>query len=273
MKLPFINVFGCGWFGFALAKFLVSNGYSVKGSTTTEAKLALLADNEIDAYLLKLEPKPIGDYHKFFSQSEILIIAIPPGPDTENYAAKISGLINFINRYRIKQVIFISSTSVYRNANTEADDYTVPQPETDSGRALLEAENMLLEDGSFTLTVLRFAGLVGPGRHPGRFFAGKKNIPNGKSPVNLLHLDDCIQVVYEIIKQHKFGGIYNVCSPDHPEKQQFYYEAATVRNLEAPQFTDELNSWKKINGSRIARLLDISYQTHDLLSWLKTSAD
>ena len=37
-----VSVLGCGWYGLALAKKLISLGYDVKGSTTSEAKLDTL---------------------------------------------------------------------------------------------------------------------------------------------------------------------------------------------------------------------------------------
>ncbi|HAP82964.1 MAG TPA: NAD(P)-dependent oxidoreductase, partial [Enterobacteriaceae bacterium] len=36
--------------------------------------------------------------------------------------------------------------------------------------------------------------LVGPGRHPGRFFAGKSG-PNGNHGVNLVHLEDVVGAI------------------------------------------------------------------------------
>ena len=37
-----IAILGCGWLGLPLAKSLLSKGYKVKGSTTSESKLEIL---------------------------------------------------------------------------------------------------------------------------------------------------------------------------------------------------------------------------------------
>ena len=42
MQKETITILGCGWLGLPLAQTLVKEGYSVKGSTTTEDKLEVL---------------------------------------------------------------------------------------------------------------------------------------------------------------------------------------------------------------------------------------
>ena len=54
------------------------------------------------------------------------------------------------------------------------------------------------------MDILRLAGLVGPGRHPGRFFAGK-SAPDGQHGVNLVHLEDVIGAI-ELLLQAPKGG-------------------------------------------------------------------
>ena len=99
---------------------------------------------------------------------------------------------------------FISSTSVYGDVCGMVDEDTLPSPETLSGEILVLAEKLFTSSNSFQTTVIRFGGLVGPGRDPGRFFAGKENISNGLAPVNLIHLDDCIGIGKEIIRKNFF---------------------------------------------------------------------
>ena len=55
----------------------------------------------------------------------------------------------------------------------------------------------------FNTTVIRFGGLIGYDRMPGKFLTGKKDLPNGDAPVNLIHRDDCVQIIYQIIKNEK----------------------------------------------------------------------
>ena len=99
-----------------LAKQLLQNGYSVKGSTTTESKLELLQKEGISPFLISLKANETQlEIDAFLENSEILIINIPPklrGNSGENFVAKIQLLIPFIEKTKVKKVLFVSSTSV-----------------------------------------------------------------------------------------------------------------------------------------------------------------
>ena len=130
----------------------------------------------------------------------------------------------------------------------EVNENTDPQPDSDSGKAIRSAELLLKNTTGFDTTILRFGGLIGPGRDPGRFFAGKSDIPNGDAPVNLIHLQDCIGITMQIIEHHTYGDIFNACSADHPDRASFYTAAALRSGLEKPAFIKELLSWKIVNS-------------------------
>ena len=73
-----ISILGCGWLGFPLAKALIENGFSVKGSTTSTDKLTALENAGITPFLIEIGEKRInGDVDQFLDQSQILIINIP----------------------------------------------------------------------------------------------------------------------------------------------------------------------------------------------------
>ena len=68
-----VSVLGCGWLGKPLSISLLDEGYSVKGSTTSEEKLELLEMNNITPYIVN-----ISEFEEFdsFLNSDILIISI-----------------------------------------------------------------------------------------------------------------------------------------------------------------------------------------------------
>ena len=109
-----VSILGCGWLGFPLAKKLIEIGFEVKGSTTSENKLAVLKSNKIAPYLLELtENKISACISDFLNDSDILIIDIPPGlrkiseaTSEKTFVAKIKSLISFIENATIKKVIF-----------------------------------------------------------------------------------------------------------------------------------------------------------------------
>ena len=116
-----ISILGCGWLGLPLAKVLVKNGFSVKGSTTTQDKIDVLKQSGIEPFLFALNPENIqGNAISFLEHSEVLIINIPPklrGNSKEDFVGKMKTLIPFIEKSSVEKVLFVSSTSVYADEN------------------------------------------------------------------------------------------------------------------------------------------------------------
>lgn len=265
-----VSILGCGWYGLALAKTLVARGAQVKGSTTSANKLETLDEAGIKAFLIDLSAADLRYTSDFFT-CDVLVIAIPPKSRTDQgaeYVPRLQRVINAINENRIPKVILISSTGVYANLNKEVNELTDPQPDTLSGRILHEAEELFRQETKFATTILRFGGLIGPGREPGRFFAGKMFIPNGLAPVNLIELNDCTAITEAVIERNAFGYTFNACSPHHPAKYEFYTKAALKAGLERPGFVTELNDWKIVNSINVDSLLAYQYKINNWYSWL-----
>jgi nucleoside-diphosphate-sugar epimerase len=250
-----ISILGCGWYGLAVAEELIKIGYKVKGTTTRVEKLEELQTLGIEASIACFEADQ-ESYDSEFFDCDLLIISIPPKRSSgaaSIYAEKIARINNVAVQKKVPRVLFISSTGVYGDYNTEVDESVLPNPQSDSGKAILEAEN-LTRESSYSATILRFGGLFG--RDPARFFAGKKNIPNGRAPVNLIHLQDCIGLTRAIIEKDAFGFIFNACSINHPAKMDFYTRAAIKSNVEVPGFVDELREWKIVNSMQVKQILN-----------------
>ncbi len=252
-----VSILGCGWYGLALAKALISDGIHVKGSTTSAEKMETLKTDGIDPYLLNFGTNE-EVYSPAFFDCDMLFIAIPPKARSGEGALffyKIRSIIDCIKLNKVPNVLFISSTGVYADLNTEVNELTDPQPNTEAGKVLFTAEELFRAETDFKTTIVRFAGLIGPGRNPGRFFSGKTNIPNGNAPVNLIHLDDCIGLSKAILTKQAFGYLFNGCSPKHPKRSEFYSKAAIESGLEMPQFIDELQEWKIVRSVNVEEFL------------------
>jgi nucleoside-diphosphate-sugar epimerase len=264
-----VSILGCGWYGFALAKALVADGITVKGSTTSQGKLAILKSEGIAPFLLDIS----GNSPVFpgFFDSDILVIAIPPKTrlgQGADYVPKLERVIDALHASPVKNVILISSTGVYADLNCEVTEQTPPKPNTLAGKVLLEAEQLFRQQNAFKTTIIRFGGLVGPDRDPGRFFAGKKDVPNGLAPINLIHLNDCIGITKAVIEQGAFGHTINAVAPHHPAKMAFYMQAATKSGLELPEFLPELKEWKIVNSVMVGREFNYQYEIADWYDWL-----
>lgn len=260
-----ISILGCGWLGFPLAKSLLEKGFSVKGSTTSLEKISLLEQNGILTFKIFLDENEIhGDIESFLENSEILIIDIPPklrGNSKENFVAKIQNLIPFIENTKVEKVMFVSSTSVYADDNLSVDETTKPQPDTESGKQLLETEMILQNNKNFKTTIIRFGGLIGKNRHPIRFLTGKQNLENPEAPINLIHQTDCIGILESIIDKDCFGEIFNAVAPFHPSRKDYYTQKATEFELAIPEFdTGKPSIGKTINSIKVESLLNYIFQ-------------
>lgn len=264
-----ISILGCGWLGFPLAKALLSKGFLVKGSTTSTEKLAVLKNAGIEPFLITLsENKTSGNLTDFLDNSKILIIDVPPklrGSDTENFVSKIRNVLPFIEKSAVQNVLFISSTSVYSDDDAMITEETIPKPVTEGGKQLLETEQLLQNNSHFKTTVLRFGGLIGKDRHPVKFLAGRENLDNPDAPVNLIHQDDCIGIILQIIEMNSWNETFNAAAPSHPSRNLYYTQKAKDMNLALPKFNFSGNSSGKIIlSARIEKVLKYTFTKPNL---------
>ncbi|MBC6112980.1 NAD(P)-binding domain-containing protein [Pedobacter fastidiosus] len=256
-----VSILGCGWFGLALAKKLIELNYSVKGSTTTPEKLQVLREQNIEPYLISFTAEEIVAEKDFFN-ADVLFICIPPkrnSAELKDYPNKINSIIK-ASKGTIENIILISSTSVYADENNNVNENSDTNPDTDSGRVVLEAENIFKNLHPDNYTIIRFAGLIGPDRNPGRFFAGKTDVPNGLASVNLIHQIDAVGIACEILNKQAFGRIYNGCAPNHPIKQDFYTKTAKASGLVEPQFISEKKDWKVVESVNVPKFLGYEFE-------------
>lgn len=244
--IDIIGILGCGWLGLPLAKDLLKSGYTVKGTTTSTVKLRTLKKEGIEGFIIKLNEDEIeGNIQGFLSNINTLIINIPPGlrkPNADNYVSKIELLLTEIQNTTVKNIVFISSTSVYGNIDGEITEATKPQPTTESGKQLVTCEELFQEDTKLNTSIIRFGGLIGADRHPVHHLAGKTELQNGDQLVNLIHIDDCIHMIKTIVEKEYWNMIFNGVYPLHPTKKEYYTSEALKRNLLPPQFSKSSNT-------------------------------
>jgi nucleoside-diphosphate-sugar epimerase len=209
MKIK-INILGLGWYGEPLATELLKKGYEVYGTTRTEEKRNLLLSKGIKASTLSFPEKAE------VKESQIVVLNIPPFEDElawfKSWTWDPSAWI-----------IFISSTSVY------------PRPESRSGE-LLKAQEDWVESSFQNWTILRFGGLIGGSRHPGKYLSGRHNLANRNWPVNLIHLDDTVGATIAVIEKNIKHKIIHVVSGEHPTRETYYTDYCRKHGLPVPQF-------------------------------------
>lgn len=238
-----IGIIGLGWLGFPLAKQLAKQGYSVKGTTTSEDKLASL-NNEIKAvFLLKLEKGTcVGNIDVFFKGLSTLIITIPPKYKTASfdfYLAHIELLLENAKKNGVSKVIFTSSTGVFEDTSTftNYDEVSVKFAYNKKATVLINAEELVKAYRGFFLTsVVRLGGLVGPGRQPARFLSGKE-LKNPNAPVNLIHMDDAIEILVKLIQHDKIALQYHAVYPLNETRKAYYSQKTKALSLPEPIYS------------------------------------
>lgn len=200
-----ISILGLGWFGSPLAEELKLSGHTVEGSSTTPEKVESFKAKGINAFTLKYPetPKKID--------ADILVLNIPPFDEE----------LEWFKSWEISPqtwIIFISSTSI----------------ESKSNHILLKQEEWIRTHPHWT--ILRFGGLFGNERHPGKYLSGKKNLAGRLWPVNMLHLSDAIGFTKKVIELKMESNIFTVISSDHPTREEFYSAYCRDKNLPLPEF-------------------------------------
>lgn len=256
MNSKSISILGGGWLGRPLAELLVKAGYAVNVSTTSESRLVELGACGASACLVDLAH--LEDADPLFFESEILIVNIP-SKDIPGFK-KMIGLVEVS---RIKKVLFVSSTSVYQDAHKalmESDvDYLKPCP-------LLDIERLFQGGNNFATTLLRFSGLMGYSRHPGRFFKSGRPVGNGLAPVNMIHRDDCIGIILAILQQEAWGEVFNACADTHPSRGEFYTRMAMLAGEPIPEVINaEPPMVKLISNEKVKNRLGYCFHYPDLL--------
>ncbi|SHG62234.1 Nucleoside-diphosphate-sugar epimerase [Flavobacterium micromati] len=277
-----ISILGCGWLGLPLAKALLENKHQINGSTTTHEKLITLENAGIQPFLIdvpvnlnedSLDAKKFSTtMHHFLAGSETLIIDIPPQlraySDTfaaNTFVKKIAILIPFIERSTIENVLFVSSTSIFGEGQKTVTATSFPSPDTESGKQLLESEQLLQSNKNFKTTAIRFGGLIGANRQPAKFLAGKENLANPDAPVNLIHQQDCIGIILKIIATNCWDETFNAVTSFHPTREQYYTQKAAELNLALPKFDHSKPSIGKIiENDKVVQLLKYTFAQPNL---------
>lgn len=241
-----LTIVGCGWFGRALALRGVELGWQVRGSVRDAARASALREEGIAGFCLDLSDVHYPDTP---FQDALVVVAVPSLSGAGQGALYESGVLRLVDHARVqgtRGLALISSTSVYEGFSGEVTELTHPQ---DTERVLVRVERSLA-DARLPTCAVRFGGLIGSDRHPGRFLAGRRDLRNGDHPVNLVRRVDCVAAVERLLLTPPEGwpGCVNVVAPEHPTRAAFYGSAAEQLGVEAPTFLPASSG-----GGRIVR--------------------
>lgn len=258
-----VSVLGCGWLGLPLAQELVRRGHTVRGSVTRAEKLGALEAVGIRAHRLELTPDPQGDTEGFFD-ADALVVSLPPkrreGDVETRYPAQLTAVLEATPP--ATRIVFTGSTSVYPELNRTVTESDAGGEIRASGRAILAAETLLRGRGA---TILRLAGLYGYDRQPGRRLAGRA-VTGGDACVNLVHCDDVLRVILQVLETGVQGVTLNVCADHHPTRREVYTRQAERLGLAPPRFTPpHAQDYKCVSSEALKAQLGFTFRYPDPL--------
>jgi nucleoside-diphosphate-sugar epimerase len=264
-----ISIIGLGWLGLPLAEYLLARGYTVKGSTTTPDKLGTLRQRGIDAHLLNLTPAPDGDL-TYLLDADALVVNVPPKASQfgkEHHPEQMRLLAEAVGRSRVTYVVYVSSTSVYPELNREMVETDVQTSAESAAPALVRAEQHWLSLPGRAAAVVRCAGLMGGGRIPGKYVAGR-TVDSGTLPVNYLHQQDAMGTLGAIIEQ-RLIGTFNAVAPLHPTREAIYRKSCAEFGYALPTFVEPPAPlpFKVINGDKLVEATDYQFIYPDPLGF------
>ncbi|EGC72353.1 hypothetical protein HMPREF9953_0409 [Haemophilus parainfluenzae ATCC 33392] len=259
-----VVIVGLGWLGLPLALHLKELGWCVKGSKQSPNDAQKLHQLGIETYPFSLsdEMKRLPDHIRPLFNVDALILTLPPGRfSSQQYCEYLAFLTNQAKKHGVQHLIFTSSTSVFPDISGQFDEGSQRSAETEMGKTLIQAEQCLFQSGISHCDILRLGGLIGKQRHPVKFLAGKHNLKQGNSPVNLVYLEDCIQAITALLMNPNGLRTYHLCAPIHPTRAEYYTKAAVFYDLPIPQFECSDSDPKRIiMADKICRDLGFAYR-------------
>lgn len=215
-----------------------------------------LKSYSIDPFIVDIQN--LEDTIQDFLQADILVVNIP--------SKNITGfekLIVEIEKSGVQSVIFVSSTSVYENTNKII-------VESDAAESLhhplVVIETLFTNSRQFNTTIVRFGGLIGYSRNPARFFSAGRQMLDPDAFVNLIHRDDCVEIIARIVARDVWGETFNCCTDTHPTKREFYTQVALASGVPAPQIADNgTQSFKIMSNEKVKSVLNYTFSHPDLM--------
>ena len=261
-----ILIAGCGYVGTALGVRLAAEGHGVWGLRRHPDGLPdgvrPVAADLSDASTLRLLPRDL----------DVVYYTTGAADRTEAAyrSAYVDGprhLLEALQRQgqRPRRVVFTSSTGVYAQDGGEwVDEDSPAAPSHPGGRQLLSGERLFL-DGAFPATVVRLAGIYGPGRTrlvDSLRQGGATYRENPPSYLNLIHRDDCAGALRHLATAARPASLYIGVDYQPVDRGTLLRWLSGLLNTPPPQLVADGGGRRRNKRCRNARLVASGYAFH-----------
>ena len=230
-----ILIAGCGDVGTALGLMLCERGHEVLGARRSARRLpAPLRPLTVDV-------TDRGAVERTIPAVDVVVYAVAAGRRDEGayrraYVDGVSALLDVLEQRAEppRRAFFVSSTSVYGERGGAWIDETSPlQPRGFSGESLAAGERRMLAS-PIPATIVRFAGIYGPGRGwlVERARAGADCAGDPPRYTNRIHRDDCAGALAHLVTREQVDDVY-IGVDDAPVEECEVMEWLAAR-LDAP---------------------------------------
>lgn len=234
-------IIGCGYVGEALGQRLIALGHDVTGIRRSSEHNARLA--KLGIRPLNLDITRESELTKLDGEYDWIVIAASSSRGGEEAYKKVFGLgsrhvAQWLKSADTTSVVFISSTTVYRQTNGE----WVSENDADTAANLIrEAEQNILEAGS-AVAILRSSGIYGPGRGYlfQQFMSEKATIEGeGSRYLNMVHRDDLVEAIILALERGGCFDIYNITDDEPVTQLDFFKWLSETTGRPMPPFVPE----------------------------------
>lgn len=238
-----LSILGAGWLGLELAQTL-KDSFRIKLSARDESAQKIHTDLGFESFVLT---EGVYDDLDALLSCDYLFINYPP-TKFDDFLRFITTILQHHAILDAEKIVFVSSSSVYPKASGVYDENSVIL--SPSNPLYYEAEQLAMDKAHL---IFRCAGLMGAGRIAGRYFSDKV-VADGKACVNHVHRADVIRAFLFAIDRN-FDGVFNVCAPLHPTKEELYTHQSKLYHFTPPKFTEDLGRAQRIvDGIKLERL-------------------
>ncbi|WP_415397278.1 hypothetical protein [Sulfurimonas sp. CS5] len=215
-----VGIVGCGWLGNPLSKELS------------------------DTFKVECYSRETTSDDSIFWQSDTIIIAINT---KDNYLQTLQKIAKLSSP--ISNIILMSSTSVYREFDTNVDESA-----NITKRGLQKEAEELMQGLRDKLVILRLGGLMGEDRISGKW---KSVSIFCDGEVNYIHRDDVIKIIKKILESQVVNDIFNLVAPLHPLRSEVHKKNCKIFNLELGTF--EGRTYRVVSSEKIIKRLNYTF--------------
>jgi nucleoside-diphosphate-sugar epimerase len=282
---PTLFCFGLGYTASALSRRLMAQGWSVRGTSRSEATCAELAGQGITVWPFDRD-QPLGDPAAALEGVTHILISVPPDaagdPVLDRHGADIAALSP-----PLQWAGYLSTTGVYGDrGGGPVDEASDRRPSTVRGERRVAAEDgwcALWRDRGVPVHLFRLAGIYGPGRNAletVRRGQAHRTVKPGQV-FNRIHVDDISAVLEASMRRPNPGAAYNVCDDEAAPPQDVIAFACELLGVEPPpevpfgeaEMTDMARSFyaenKRVANGRIKHELGVTLTYPDYRAGLR----